>query len=86
MSVAVPYLVVFVMPTQRFFVDEAGDGVLFGPQGRSHLNDPDAMRFFMLGKVSIVNEAFVPTTAVTPIMIVASTSGRLIHGPTLACK
>jgi hypothetical protein len=58
--VAVWYLVVRVVATQRFFVDEAGDGVLFGPQGR--------------------------TTAVTPIMIVASTSGRLIHGPTRACK
>ena len=59
LSVAVLYLVVLVMATQRFFVDEAGDGVLFGPQGRSRLNDPDAMRFFMLGKVSIANEALV---------------------------
>ena len=56
---AVSYPVVCVMATQRFFVDEAGDGVLFGPQGRSRLNDHDAMRFFMLGKVSIADEAMV---------------------------
>lgn len=34
-----------------YFVDEAGDGVLFGPRGRLRLEDPDASRFFMLGMV-----------------------------------
>jgi hypothetical protein len=47
------------MPPQRYFVDEAGDGVLFGPKGRNRLDDPDAMRFFMLGKVSIADETVV---------------------------
>jgi hypothetical protein len=34
-----------------YYVDEAGDGVLFGPKGRNRLLDPDAPRFFMLGMV-----------------------------------
>lgn len=34
-----------------YFVDEAGDGVLFGPKGRNRLTDKDAPRFFMLGMV-----------------------------------
>jgi len=34
-----------------YYVDEAGDGVLFGPKGRNRLNDPDAPQFFMLGMV-----------------------------------
>ena len=34
-----------------YYVDEAGDGVLFGPMGRNRLDDPDAPRFFMLGMV-----------------------------------
>lgn len=44
------------MTPHRYFVDEAGDGVLFGQKGRIRLQDPHAMRFFMLGKVSIANE------------------------------
>lgn len=35
-----------------YHVDEAGDGVLFGPKGRDRLQDADANRFFMLGMVS----------------------------------
>lgn len=35
-----------------YYVDEAGDGVLFGPHGRDRLADPEAPRFFMLGMVS----------------------------------
>jgi len=31
-----------------FYVDEAGDGVLFGPKGRNRLNDAGAQQFFML--------------------------------------
>jgi hypothetical protein len=38
--------------TITYHVDEAGDGVLFGPKGRDRLADPDANRFFMLGMVS----------------------------------
>lgn len=34
-----------------YYVDEAGDGVLFGRKGRNRLNDPDASRFFILGMV-----------------------------------
>jgi len=34
-----------------YYVDEAGDGVLFGPMGRDRLADADAPRFFMLGMV-----------------------------------
>jgi hypothetical protein len=38
------------------FVDEAGDGVLFGPKGRLRLNDADAPRHFMLGMVTLARE------------------------------
>jgi hypothetical protein len=44
------------MPPHRYFVDEAGDGVLFGQKGRCRLDDADAMRFFMLGMVSVADE------------------------------
>lgn len=37
--------------TATYYVDEAGDGVLFGPKGRNRLADPDAAQFFMLGMV-----------------------------------
>lgn len=40
------------MAEVSYYVDEAGDGVLFGPKGRSRLDDPDARRYFMLGKVT----------------------------------
>jgi hypothetical protein len=36
-----------------YFVDEAGDGVLFGPKGRNRLEDKDARRFFILGMVRL---------------------------------
>lgn len=36
----------------NYFVDEAGDGVLFGRKGRLRLQDEDACKFFMLGMVS----------------------------------
>lgn len=34
-----------------YYVDEAGDGVLFGPKGRNRLDDVGAPQFFMLGMV-----------------------------------
>lgn len=34
-----------------YYVDEAGDGVLFGPKGRDRLSDADAPKFFLLGMV-----------------------------------
>lgn len=37
--------------TATYHVDEAGDGVLFGPKGRNRLADPEAPQFFMLGMV-----------------------------------
>ena len=40
----------------NYFVDEAGDGVLFGPKGRNRLDDKDARRFFILGMVSLANQ------------------------------
>lgn len=40
-----------------FYVDEAGDGVLFGPKGRNRLNDADAPKFFMLGMVRCASDA-----------------------------
>ena len=43
----------FDTPNVRYYVDEAGDGVLFGPRGRSRLEDSDARRFFILGMVQI---------------------------------
>lgn len=39
-----------------YFVDEAGDGVLFGPRGRDRLADADAPQFFMLGMVRCAAE------------------------------
>jgi hypothetical protein len=38
-----------------YYVDEAGDGVLFGPKGRDRLADADAQQFFMLGMVRCVS-------------------------------
>lgn len=40
-----------------YYVDEAGDGVLFGPKGRNRLADPDAPQFFMLGMVRCACDA-----------------------------
>ena len=40
-----------------YYVDEAGDGVLFGPKGRDRLQDVDAPQFFMLGMVRCAAEA-----------------------------
>jgi hypothetical protein len=40
-----------------YYVDEAGDGVLFGPRGRDRLVDADAPQFFMLGMVRCAAEA-----------------------------
>lgn len=40
-----------------YFVDEAGDGVLFGPRGRDRLKDEDAPQFFMLGMVQCATDA-----------------------------
>ena len=42
--------------TVTYFVDEAGDGVLFGPKGRNRLEDADAPQFFMLGMVRCASE------------------------------
>ena len=39
-----------------YYVDEAGDGVLFGPRGRDRLQDADAPQFFMLGMVRCAAE------------------------------
>jgi hypothetical protein len=39
-----------------YYVDEAGDGVLFGPRGRERLLDPDASKFFMLGMVRCASD------------------------------
>ena len=40
-----------------YYVDEAGEGVLFGPMGRDRLQDADAPQFFMLGMVRCADEA-----------------------------
>jgi hypothetical protein len=40
-----------------YYVDEAGDGVLFGPKGRNRLDDSEAPRFFMLGMVRCAVDA-----------------------------
>lgn len=45
-----------------FYVDEAGDGVLFGPKGRNRLNDAGAQQFFMLGMVRCARDAEVAET------------------------
>ena len=39
-----------------YYVDEAGEGVLFGPMGRDRLQDADAPQFFMLGMVCCADE------------------------------
>jgi hypothetical protein len=39
-----------------YYVDEAGDGVLFGPMGRDRLADPEAAKFFMLGMVRCADD------------------------------
>ena len=44
------------MTTVTYYVDEGGDGVLFGPKGRDRLADADAQQFFMLGMVRCVSE------------------------------
>lgn len=44
------------MATVAYYVDEAGDGVLFGQKGRDRLSDESAHRFFMLGMVSCAND------------------------------
>lgn len=49
-------------PITSYYVDEAGDGVLFGPKGRSRLNDPGASRYFMLGMVHCVDDNAATTT------------------------
>jgi hypothetical protein len=46
----------------KYYVDEAGDGVLFGPKGRNRLDDDDASKFFMLGMVSIEDAETVVTS------------------------
>ena len=40
-----------VSTSATYYVDEAGDGVLFGPRGRERLQDADAPKFFMFGMV-----------------------------------
>lgn len=40
-----------VATSLTYYVDEAGDGVLFGPKGRDRLADADAPKFFLLGMV-----------------------------------
>lgn len=46
----------------HYFVDEAGDGVLFGHRGRNRLEDADASRFFMLGMVECEDHHLVADT------------------------
>ena len=45
-----------------YYVDEAGDGVLFGRRGRNRLLDADAHRFFMLGMVRCDNDEEIGST------------------------
>lgn len=45
------------MNTITYHVDEAGDGVLFGPKGRNRLADPDAPQYFMLGMVRCADDS-----------------------------
>ncbi len=40
-----------------YYVDEAGDGVLFGPMGRDRLQDADAPQFSILGMVRCADAA-----------------------------
>lgn len=42
-----------------YFVDEAGDGVLFGPKGRVRNLDNDGPKYFMLGMISCDNESHI---------------------------
>ncbi len=44
------------MKSVAYYVDEAGDGVLFGPRGRDRLRDADANQFFMLGMVTCADD------------------------------
>ena len=51
------------LPLVKYFVDESGDGVLFGTMGRDRLKDEKAARYFMLGMVQcedqgVIAEAF----------------------------
>jgi hypothetical protein len=39
-----------------YYVDEAGDGVLFGRKGRVRLLEPDARKFFILGMVRCADD------------------------------
>ena len=43
--------------TRSYYVDEAGDGVLFGAKGRNRLDDPDAQSYFMLGMIRCADDA-----------------------------
>lgn len=43
--------------TATYYVDEAGDGVLFGRKGRLRLNEHDARQYFMFGMVRCVSDA-----------------------------
>jgi hypothetical protein len=45
-----------------YYVDEAGDGVLFGPKGRDRLKDEGAAQLFMLGMVRCACDAGVSET------------------------
>ena len=49
----------FASATATYHVDEAGDGVLFGPKGRDRLKDPDSQKFFMLGMVRCAKDSAV---------------------------
>ena len=49
-----------------YYVDEAGDGVLFGPKGRDRLADADAPQFFMLGMVRCGSEGEVTSQLTEP--------------------
>jgi len=43
-------------PAATYYVDEAGDGILFGRKGRLRLDEPDARQYFMLGMVRCVDD------------------------------
>lgn len=43
-------------PIASYYVDEAGDGILFGRKGRLRLNEPDARQYFMLGMARCAND------------------------------
>lgn len=44
-------------PPRSYFVDESGDGVLFGRRGKQLLGKPGSLRFFMLGLLDVRNPA-----------------------------